>query len=292
MNRQTWQRFTVAAIASSAIMLTTVRCGEAPSSTALRPTAALRSAAVSEEARARAAAARAKVAWMARVHSDFVQDLTKNKVAWLGTGRKSNEKKCAVLWQLLRKYAPRVAEHAPITPRIVDDVEAYAARHGCAGPSGLMAFVRNVPQDSPSQFSIFGAARRQSEPTGAYQAYTPGLEAAYDNSVHPANVETRSWAVVDQAAADGLSGPDLEALSGFASISVSSSYDWYAYEQSGGFDPDPPGDEMSLFQSGGFWSSLGKCDLLGAMLGGWSGGFGGAVVLGAAASGICALAFM
>jgi hypothetical protein len=297
MTRTTWVRALLTGAAGAAIILTSLNCSDAPPPTSIKPGPATRNAAVGKAARERAAAARARTEWMARVHSEFVHDLTKNKATWLGPGRATWETKCNALWKLARKYGARVAQHAPLTPRLVSDVEAYAAARGCSGPSGLQALVTAPSQNAAQQFSIFGHALLQSEPTGAYHEYVPALEGVYNYAVYPSDVASASWAIVDQAAANGIPQADLDVVAGYASISVSSSYDWYVYEESGGFNTNYVDDPttvqpMSLFQGGRYWRRLGYCDLGGALVGGWGGGFAGAVVLGFVASGICGLALM
>jgi hypothetical protein len=285
MIRPKWQRLILAAT-SGVIIISVVRCSEPPSSTDVKLRGAVVNPTFQKDVPARAALARERTAWMGDVHSAFVQDLTKNRAAWLGRGKKTRAEKCKALWAVLRKYMPRVVEHGQLTAGAVEAVESYARKNDCHEPSGLMAFASS-PQNSARAFSMFGSVG-QGHPTGAYYPYYGQLEAVFGWAEHPDQVAAASWAIVNQASADGIPQIDLEVLSGLASIGVSSAYDWHAYEQNGGFNP-PPSEQWSLFQGMRYWRRIGLCDLFGAFLGGWSGGFPGAVVMGATASGICIL---
>jgi len=144
------------------------------------------------------------------------------------------------------------------------------------------------------QFSVFLRSAMPQEATGAWQNYEPALEAAWNGDT-PDAVATASWSVVDQAAADGVSQADLEMVAALASVSASSAPEWYQFEQSGGFECTTVDDcplQMSVFQRGSYWRTVGMCDLLGAFVGALADGFAGAVVVGFLASVICGIALL
>lgn len=293
MSSSSIRRSAFAIACALSVTILAVRCADSgpllgPSHRASTPAA---KKAVTPAARERAAAARKKVAWMGELHSAVIRDLTKNRKQWLASRGRTKASDCDVAWQIARKYVPRVAEHGEITPKIVAAAEAEAAKHGCKGPSGL-EFVIRSQQKSALQFSMFVATARQDGASGAFANYQASLEAAYNNAATPAEVATVTWAVVDQAAADGLGQVDLEILAGLASISVASANDWYTFERGGGFEEDSLLAQMSLFQNGSYWRTVGVCDLLGAFAGAWAGGLEGAIVIGFLASVLCGIALL
>jgi hypothetical protein len=250
-----------------------VRCTDNQSSVAPRRVGArVSNAKITDEARARARAARTKGAWMGEFHSNAIHDWIEGRKE-LGKNA-TLEAKCALVWRLARKYAPKAAEHGALTKEVVDELEAYGAKKGCGGPSGLDAYISSAAANS-RQLSIFGVLKAQWEgATGVYADYEPQLEAAYNNPSTPDDVAAVSWAVIDQAAANGIPQADLEVLAGLASISVSSAYDWYAYELSGGFSGGGGGagdvPMYSVFGAlslCGKWCKVGWADLGGALWG-------------------------
>lgn len=254
------------------IGIASVRCTDKPSAVGpLRLASRVSHAQITDEARARAQAARAKSAWMGEFHSKAVHEWIEGRKS---LGKNANrEAKCALAWKVARRYASKAGQQGALSKQVVDELEAYAAKKGCRGPSGLASVSSNTP--STRELSIFGVLTAQWEgSTGVYANYEPQLQAAYDYPSTPDDVASVSWAVVDQAAADGIPQPDLEVLAGLASISVSSAYDWYAYEQSGGFSgggggtDDPP--VYSVFGTVapcGKWCKVGWADLGGALWG-------------------------
>jgi hypothetical protein len=241
--------------------------------------------------------ARGRVAWVGELHSEMLRDFMKNKKAWLGK-KPSLETRCNVLWRLTHKSIAKSSEHVPVTKEMIAAAKSEGTKRGCSAPTDLESLVTaSAPVAAQSrQLSLFGTIVTQEEPSGAYQDYTPALEAAWNGATTPSAVESASWAVVDQAAAANIPQADLDIVAAAASVSVSSAYDWYAYGQSGGFEGGGGGgggeDPMSLFQG---WlekfGTVGKCDLLGALVGAILGGIGGAFIGGFVASAAC-LAFL
>jgi len=213
------------------------------------------------------------MAWMGELHSSAARDLIKELQTL--RGRKATlQMRCDAAWRIARKYAPRAAALGALTLDIVRDLETHAAKQGCRGSSGLAALVVTSREGSSQPLALKAVVALTEVASGAYADYGPQLELAYDLAQTPDDVAVRTWTVVDQAAADGLPQPDLEVLAGLASISVSSAYDWYAYEQSGGFAGDPGGagddDEPMLSTSDlrcGKWCRVGWADLGGALWG-------------------------
>lgn len=60
--------------------------------------------------------------------------------------------------------------------------------------------------------------------TDAFTYYSGDLVAVYSYATTPDQVANATWAVVNQAAADGLDAPDRDGLAGIVSLSISSAY--------------------------------------------------------------------
>lgn len=249
-------------------------------------------ASVTQQSVDRAAAARARTKWAAEEHHHAVQRLIAMRKQ-LKRGR-THAENCAIAWDLIRKELPRFsAAGIVITPALADAARRGAVVGNCAGGAGISAFI-NAPD--PSALSIFNA--RLPEATGAFANYEAALSAIYNNAYWPWEVEGAANAVVAQAAADGIPLGDLDVVAGVANVATSSAYDWYAYEQSGGFAgvdcTTQCGTElMSIFlQKGSAWRRVGYADLGGAISGGMRGGYQGAVIGGAVSSIISALGLL
>jgi hypothetical protein len=124
--------------------------------------------------------------------------------------------------------------------------------------------------------------------SGAYEHYGPALEGSFLGASTADQAVAATYAVLNQAAADGLAQPDLDYLALIASVSISSAYQWYEYEQAGGFSDANVQDPMSLFKHMTKWGRVGVADLGGAMMGS-RGGFWWAVAGGVIASSVAAI---
>jgi hypothetical protein len=275
MNRHAIRRLALGALVATAVVLTTVRCGDggsppvAPSDRGLQASRhdASRAAPVTAEAKERAKHALAKGAWVGEVHRLAMADLIRDRAAWRGARQRGAAANCAIGWRLAEKYFPMVARHVGPevgrqTPKMPADLEL---KLGCPAGSG-QAFERLLAGRN-GQLSLFLQEGLPPGVTGAYEQYGPALESAYNSASTPGQVATATYAVVNQAAANGLGQPDLEYLALIAGLSVSSAYQWYEYEQSGGFGDGSVEDPFSLFRAMGRWGKVGVADLGGAMMG-------------------------
>lgn len=253
----------------------------------------------------RVKAARARVHWVAQLHTDAMNEVRAMGPSWRGGRSHGLADRCVVALTVGRRYGSRAADRLGLSARdVASALRASAREHGCAVPADVAALSGRAP--SPALLAIYSVMQTADETlTGEFQNYTPGLDAAYANASTPSDVDYASWAVVYQAAANGLGQADLDVLAAIADIGVSSAYEWYAYELSGGFSGgggggDPTQEAMSIFRLGFGpikWRAVGWSDLggaiagaLGGAAGGPAGAFGGAVTRGAVASAVSALA--
>jgi hypothetical protein len=275
MNQHVIQRLALGALIAAGVVLTTVRCGDggnppvAPRGPDLQASRhdASRAARVTPEAKERSKHALAKGAWAGEVHRLAMSDLIRDRSAWRGARKRGAAGNCAIGWRLAEKYTPLVAQHIGIelsrhTPKMPTDLEL---KLGCPVGSGR-AFERLLAVRN-GQFSLFLQEGLPPGVTGAYEQYGPALESAYYGASTPGQLATATYAVVDQAAANGLGQPDLEYLALIAGISVSSAYQWYEYERAGGFGGGYVEDPLSLFRAMNRWGKVGIADLGGAMMG-------------------------
>jgi hypothetical protein len=253
-----------------ALALTAAYCtdGDVPTSSLNKP--------ITQDALARVAAARAKVGVVGTVHSAMVRDISKRGIGFGPKHARTTAQNCRMAWEVTQRHTAGFA----LPAEGIAAAENALARVGCTSRSGLMAAVRENP------LSIF----LQEVPSGQYLEYEPALESAINNAASAADVEAATWPVVNQAAANGISQADLEALVSTAVASVTSAYDWQSVDASGGLSGGGgggPGGELpySMFQVRELigWRKIVLADLKGAAVGA-AGGLWGACIGAVAAS--------
>lgn len=255
---------------------------------------------ITPEAKARAAAARQKGLWAANLHTKAMNEIRQSLKAWRASGPHSRQAACDAAWGIVRKYLLEAAESAGVAPAALNkSIAAAAPPVGCTSIPPLALSEPRMFQGR-ALLSIFAARTLDDSVTGAWGDYAGGFNDAFNNST-PAAVASAAYAVVDQAAANGIDQADLEVLGGMADATASSAYDWYSEQQSGTFDDGCcGGDPMSIFlQRGSAWRIIGWSDVGGLISGAYSTWeFGPQAVLGGAtagmiiASGSAALAMM
>ena len=260
--------------------------------------APLKNAPITANAIARVASARARTSWVAAMHTDAMNEVRAMRDDWRATRPHHKQQRCEAVLRIARRYTERATAHVGMPAGVMNGVARKAAvDHGCA-PGADLAMTLPAYSRGAALLSLFSTTALTEEVTGEYQNYLGGLDNAYASAGSPDEVSNLSWAVVNQAAANGVGQADLDVLAAIAGVGVSSGYEWYSFQQGGGFD-DPGQDEMSMFARKKLvnWKTVGWADLGGAIVGaiggaaaGPPGMFAGAVTRGAIASGIAALA--
>ena len=251
---------------------------------------------ITAPALARAQAARTRMAWVGEFHQELIADFKAHKDAWLGNAR-SRASDCAAAVRVATKYAAvakaKLGYTAALTvPAGVLNSVGCPESNAARGVPLMLLWRQGLIVDSASIYDPNTAYV-----TGAFDSYTGALSAVYGYATTPDQVASATWAVVDQAAADGLDAPDLDVLAGLASLSVSSAYQWYGYQQQGYIiDTSAPTtylDPATPIAAIGFWGKLGVVDLGGALMGarggmgaGPAGAFYGALIGGGIASAV------
>ena len=232
------------------------------------------------------------------MHTHAMDEIRASRDVWRATRPHTKEERCAVASRIARRYAQQAADKVGVTIGDLNGAaKSAAAKQGCGIGTDFASTSKSMSPRGSGLLSIFGSLTMTEVVTGEFGNYVGGLNDAYSGASSPDDVASASWAIVNQAAANGLGQPDLEVLAALADIGASSASEWYSFQQGGGFD-DPHQDEFSLFRLGAFsWRIVGWSDLGGAvagayggMAGGPAGAFAGAVVGGAISSAVAALA--
>jgi hypothetical protein len=175
---------------------------------------------------------RANVAWVGRLHTEAMDEATKDEKRLLrAAGGNDRAARCRAVAMLTEKYLGRVQrEHRTLkghgrataarATRMASSCEGAGAL-SIMSPAALMQEYEYSPEDG--------------EPvTGAYEPYMAQIQAAVDNAWSSDD----AYAAVDQvlASAAGIPEPDLLVLYAQADLALSSVGYWYDYEYSGAMD--------------------------------------------------------
>jgi hypothetical protein len=185
---------------------------------------------------AKVTAARERMAWAGHLHSEAMRDLMAHRREWLG-GPKTRANVCRAALRLTMKYAVLIDSQAGLT-RSDDERQS---------------FVRGVVESNPkcatvTTMSLFGVASSVLAPVAGMstqggeaigdflpyvEAMSRGVEAS---SGQPPEVFAVTTAVLSSAA--WIPAPDLEVVAGTKSFADSSSVEWTAFGQGGGFSDE------------------------------------------------------
>lgn len=175
---------------------------------------------------------RANVAWVGRMHTEAMDEATKDEKRWLrAAGGTDRAARCRAVANLTEKYLLRAQReqgtlrgHGRATAvratRMTDPCEGAGAL-SIMSPAALMQDYVYSPEDG--------------EPvTGAYEPYAPQIQAAVDNAWSASDAHAAVNQVLANAA--GIPDPDLQVLYAQADLALSSVSYWYDYEYSGAMD--------------------------------------------------------
>jgi hypothetical protein len=208
-----------------------------------------------------------RMRWVAYAHADAMQELMANGIALRSA---SAAGRCSGVGQIVRNQFGVFRRESGLSDAQLETILTASLRaQGCRTTAAGSIF-------GTTPFSITAVARTDTV-TGAYEYYTPAMEAAITGS-HPSVVESQVASVL--ASATSLPPGDYEVLSAIASMVVSDVYYWYGVQVGGGCGAcggDDPINEMSIFgrrapmslalsASGcGFWCRTGWSDLVGGL---------------------------
>ena len=143
-----------------------------------------------------------------------MNEIRQSLKAWRASGSHNKQAICDAAWGIVQKYALEIANTGGVAPASLNRRRRRRGWRRAAHRSLGLPTRRRCLGAAPCS-PIFAVRTLDDSVTGAWGDYAGGFNDAFNNST-PDAVASAAYAVVDQAAANGIDEADLEVLGGMA----------------------------------------------------------------------------